>query len=77
LIAAVKRLAILILMFSPLMLAIPWIFVGSARAETIGLPTWVVYSGGVAVFFPVLAAYLLGRFWKRFEGESDDPRDWP
>ena len=65
-----NRLVIVVLMFCPLLLAIPWIFIGSEAGDEPGFPGWVKYSLGVVLLFPPLVAYLLGRYWERFEGET-------
>jgi hypothetical protein len=59
-------IAVLIL----LALTVPWWFAGAPASEREGLPVWVLYVLSMNLVFPVAVAWLLARFWERFEGDE-------
>ena len=64
------RTLIAFAVFGLLALTVPWWWIGSASDST-GLPGWVVYALAMNVVFAVSVAWMLQRYWARFENDDD------
>jgi hypothetical protein len=66
------RTSVALLIFLLLVLSVPWWWIGADTSEEAGLPPWAVYAIVANVVFAISVAWMLKRFWHRFE-ERDTP----